>query len=95
MRPRKPRRINFTPDVTYFKPRGIPLSRLEEVDLRRDEIEAMRLKYVKGLDQNQGAEQMRISQSTFQRILDSANQKVAKALVGGMAIRIQKPDEHK
>lgn len=62
---------------------------LEEVSLRTDELEAMRLKFVEGLDQNEGAEKMHISQSTFQRILDSANKKIARALVSGMAIKIE------
>jgi predicted DNA-binding protein (UPF0251 family) len=60
------------------------------VDLRADEVEAIRLKYLEDCDQTEGAEKMHISQSTFQRILESANSKVAKALVYGMAIKIEK-----
>jgi predicted DNA-binding protein (UPF0251 family) len=93
LRPRKPRRIRFSPDIRYFKPRGVPLSGLEEIELRADELEAMRLKYVEEFDQHEGAKEMHISQSTFQRILDSANKKVAGALVNGMAIKIGKGDE--
>lgn len=89
VRPRKIRRIGFTPGVTYFKPRGIPLADLSEMNLNHDEFEAIRLKYVKNLDQHGCAKEMKISQSTFQRILTSANQKIAKALVEGKAIRIE------
>lgn len=89
VRPRKIRRIRYSPGVTYFKPRGIPLSALSEVNLNHDEFEAIRLKNVKGLDQHACAKKMKISQSTFQRILSSANQKIAEALVEGKAIRIE------
>jgi len=36
-RPLKPRRVLFDPDVVYFKPRAVPLSLLEEVDLSMDD----------------------------------------------------------
>ena len=89
-RPRKIRRIRFNPEVVYFKPRGVPLQDLDEVELGHDEMEAIRLKNVKELDQHECAKKMDISQSTFQRILASANQKIAKALTKGMAIKILK-----
>ena len=44
MRPKKQRRIRFNPEVTYFKPRGIPLQELEEIELKHDELEAIRFK---------------------------------------------------
>ena len=87
-RPKKPRNIGFEPGVTYFKPRGIPLFQLSEVELGMDEIEAIRLKDVRDLDQVVCAKKMKISQSTFQRILDLAHQKVAQALISGQAIKI-------
>ena len=90
VRPRKIRRIRFEPGVTYFKPHDIPLKSLSEVSLKHDELEAIRLKYVEGKDQKDCALKMKISQSTFQRILSSANKKIAKALVKGEAIRIEK-----
>jgi len=89
MRPRKNRRLRFNPDVLYFKPRGIPLQALQEVVLKPDEWEAIRLKYKEKLNQTESAKKMRISQSTFQRILSSANQNIAEALVSGKAIRIE------
>lgn len=93
MRPRKRRHINFNPDITYFKPRGMPLAELDEVELGHDEIEAIRLKDLKGLNQKNCAQKMKISQSTFQRILSSAHQKIAKALIMGWAIRIKEGRE--
>ena len=90
VRPRKPRRVFFDPDVTYFKPRAVPLSMLEEVDLSIDELEALRLCDFKNLEQKKAAQKMKVSQSTLQRILASARQKVAQALIEGKAIKIRK-----
>jgi predicted DNA-binding protein (UPF0251 family) len=87
-RPKGPRRIGFEPGVTYFKPRGVPLRFLEEVELAMDEMEALRLVDAEGLEQIEAARKMGISQSTIQRILVSAREKVAEALIGGKALRI-------
>jgi len=89
-RPLKPRRVLFDPDVVYFKPRAVPLSMLEEVDLSIDELEALRLCDLKDLEQKEAAKKMKISQSTLQRILTSARKKVAEALINGKAIKIRK-----
>ena len=87
-RPPKCRRVEFLPDVTYFKPAGIPLRALKEVCLSVEEAEAIRLKDFERLEQEQSAERMHISRPTFQRVLASARQKVADALLTGKAIRI-------
>ena len=89
-RPLKPRRIFFDPNVTYFKPRAVPLSLLEEVDLDIDELEALRLCDFKNLEQIEAAKKMKVSQSTLQRILTSAHKKVSEALIEGKAIKIRK-----
>lgn len=89
-RPKLRRRINFDPNVTYFKPLGIPMRDLEVVELTTEEIEAYRLRHIKDLDQRQSADKMRTSPSTYQRILYSANEKIADALVNGKAIKIIK-----
>jgi nucleoid DNA-binding protein len=54
-----------------------------------EEAEAIRLKDLEGLEQEQGAEKMNISRPTYQRILASARQKLADALLNGKAIRIE------
>jgi predicted DNA-binding protein (UPF0251 family) len=87
-RPQKCRRVEFLPNVTFFKPAGIPLRFLEEVSMSIEEAEALRLKDLEGLEQEQGAEKMNVSRPTFQRILAAARQKVADALLNGKAIRI-------
>ena len=88
-RPIKCRRVAFLPDVTYFKPAGIPMRVLEEVRLSVEEAEAIRLKDLEGLEQEAGAGRMNISRPTFQRVLASARQKMADALLNGKAIRIE------
>jgi len=77
------------PNVTYFKPAGIPLRVLEEAQLSVEEAEAIRLKDLESLEQQDGAERMNISRPTFQRVLASARQKMADALLNGKAIRIE------
>ncbi len=88
-RPRLRRRIRFNPNVTYFKPQGIPMRELEEVEITIEELEALRLKNIQDLDQIQCAEKMNTSASTFQRILSSAYQKMSIALIQGKAIKIR------
>jgi predicted DNA-binding protein (UPF0251 family) len=88
VRPIKPRRIQFDPKAVYFKPRAVPLSMLEEVELSLDEIEALRLCDLEGLDQVEAAKRMKISQTTIYRILTSARKKIADALINGKAIKI-------
>ena len=93
-RPRKCRRITATPDVTYFKPRGVPLRELTEAYLSLDGFEALRLADLEGLSHEAAAQQMQVSRQTFGRILSSARRSVAKALVGGLALRIQGDERH-
>ncbi len=83
------RRVSNIPSITYFKPAGIPLRELEEICLSIEELEAIRLKDQEDLEQEQCAEKMNVSRSTFVRILDSARKKVANALIQGKAIRIE------
>jgi len=78
--------------VNYFKPRGIPMTALERISLAVDELEALRLKDLEALEQEQAATNMNVSQPTFHRILESARDKVADALVNGKAIRIEGGD---
>ncbi|MEN9979328.1 MAG: DUF134 domain-containing protein [candidate division WOR-3 bacterium] len=85
------RRIEFSPEVTFFKPRGVPLCQLEQVVLELDELEALRLADLEGHYQEQAAAMMGVSRPTFGRIVESARRKVAAALVGGKALVIKCP----
>ncbi len=89
-RPKLCRKIKFNPQVTYFKPQGVPLRELEIIELSFEEMEAYRLRHVNGLEQIQAAEKMATSQSTYQRILYSAYKKIADALTNGKAIKFIK-----
>lgn len=89
VRPKKNRAVAFNPDVSYFKPRGIPLRHLEEVRLTVDELEAVRLSDGMGLSQEEAGRRMEVSRATFGRIIQSARQLIADALVNGKAIRIE------
>ena len=87
-RPRLDRKIRFNPNITYFKPQGVPMRFLDIIELTTEEVEALRLKNVQGLDQQEAAKKMNTSQSTFQRILSSAYKKISDALINGKAIKI-------
>lgn len=89
-RPKRLRKIAFDPTVTYFKPRGIPLSALKEVDISLDELEAVRLKYVEKINNEQASKLMKVSSSTFQRLISSALQKIIGGIVNGKSIKIHK-----
>lgn len=88
-RPIRPRFVRGPPSIDYFKPRDIPLSTLEEVVLKVEELEAIKLKDLDDLQQEECAKKMGISRATFQRVLNSAKKKIADALVNGKAIRIE------
>jgi predicted DNA-binding protein (UPF0251 family) len=87
-RPKKCRCTCCKLESDYFKPRGTPLSGLEEVSLEIDELEALRLADVEGLYQEEAAKRMNISRATFGRIIEAAHRKVADAILHGKALRI-------
>ncbi len=88
-RPTCPRRISHSPRATYYKPAGIPLCELREVELGADELEAVRLADVEDLYHTEAAKRMGVSRQTFDRIVLRAHQKIGTALVNGQALRIQ------
>jgi len=87
-RPTKFRNVEFFPDSTYFVPWGKPKCEIEEIVLKLEELEAMRLKDIEDLNQEECAERMQISRQTFQNIIDSARKKTVVALTEGKAIKI-------
>ena len=88
-RPRRCRRVGCLPQSSYYKPRGVPLSMLEHVNLTVDELEAIRLADLEGLYQEDAAKRMNVSRQTLGRILESAHMKIADALVHGKALSIE------
>lgn len=89
-RPKILRHIHFRHNGYYFKPRGVPMRHLEEVEIFVDEIEALRLHFVEDLNQSSSAKKMNVSQPTFARIIDAACKKITTALVEGKALKINK-----
>ena len=87
-RPCLKRKINFDPKIKYFKPQGVPVATLKIVELKEEELEAIRLKNMEELDQRECAQRMNTSPATLQRILSSAYKKIAIALVEGRAIKL-------
>jgi len=87
-RPRKNRVCHCKPCTCYFKPQGIPIKSLEEIEILPDELEALKLAEVDGLEQVGAAKKMNISQPTFARIVSSAHKKLSSAVIFGKAIKI-------
>lgn len=91
-RPIKWRKVEYVPENKYFAP--CPKgncgrhSDLEEVQLKVEELEAMRLKDIEGLNQEECAVRMQVSRQTFQNIIDEARKKVATALIEDRAISV-------
>ncbi|AGB41034.1 putative DNA-binding protein [Halobacteroides halobius DSM 5150] len=92
VRPTKKRRVEYIPEVKFFKPAGIPKCDLKKVALTIEEIEAIRLKDKERLTQAEAAERMEVSRPTFQRILTKAREKIAEGLIEGKAIKFQGGD---
>lgn len=88
-RPHKKRNVSYNPNVSYFKPRGIPMKELLESRLTVDECEAIRLADYEGLSHEAAGESMGVSRATFGRIIEQARKVVADALINGKAIRIE------
>jgi predicted DNA-binding protein (UPF0251 family) len=82
--------IRFEPRAVYFKPQGIPITDLEVITVTLEEIEAYRLRHIDNLEQKDAAKKMGATTSTYQRILNSAYEKIADALINGKAIKIIK-----
>lgn len=88
-RPRKPRRCRQFEGDRVFKPRALPMHELAVIGLRLDELEAVRLCDVEGLDQAAAGERMGVSRGTVQRLLKAGREKLARAVLESSALRIE------
>lgn len=79
---------------TVFKPRSIPMSELPVVRLGLDELEALRLCDMEGLDQVDAGARMGVSRGTVQRLLKGGRAKVVSALVTSSALVIEQGEHH-
>ena len=75
------------PKMTYFKPRGVPMSELAECRLSVDGLEALRLADYQDLNMDEAAARMGVSRHTFTGLRSSRC--VAEALIEGHALRIE------
>jgi len=65
------------------------MAQLDEVILSLEEYEAIRLKDLEGMEQEEAARKMGISQPTFHRLVLGARRKIAEALIKGKAIKVE------
>lgn len=72
---------------TVFAPQG--QAPKDYLTMNVEELEALRLCDLEGLEQEDAASRMEVSRGTLQRILYSARQKSAKALCEGLGVLIQ------
>ena len=79
--------VEELPECRRFVPER--KGRKEVAAISIEEVEALRLKDVEGLEQAECAVAMGITRPTFQRILQRARSKVAQALVTGQIIHIE------
>lgn len=92
-RPKKCRRVCHFPGTRLFVPAGENGRRKKDaVVLTVDEYETIRLIDREGFSQEQCGEQMDVSRTTVQAVYTSARRKLADALVGGIALRIEGGD---
>lgn len=84
----KVRYVQSMPETVQFSPRGKP-GRPDEVELRIDQFEAIKLADFQGYDQTEGAKCMGISRPSFGRILRQGRKIIADALVNSKIIRIR------
>lgn len=86
-RPVKCRKICMIPENREFIPKNC--SKINEsIILSLDEYETIRLIDNEGLSQEKCAESMKIARTTVQLIYTMARKKLAKALVYGLALKI-------
>jgi predicted DNA-binding protein (UPF0251 family) len=89
VRPQKSRLVHIDPKASFFKPRGIPMIDLQQIQLTLDGLEALRLADYLGLSHEKAGQQMGVSRATFGRIVEQARKRVADALIHGKAINVE------
>ncbi|MBF9002652.1 MULTISPECIES: DUF134 domain-containing protein [Vibrio] len=87
-RPKLPRNICGRPTNSCFKPNGIPVSELEEIQLELDEFEALRLVDLEGMQQQVAAIEMGVSRQTLANLVKSARKKVIDCIVNSKALKM-------
>jgi predicted DNA-binding protein (UPF0251 family) len=89
-RKRKCRNIDADHSEICFKPCGIRGDLLETIIVYEDEMEAIRLADYESLYQQDCADKMEISRTTFSRLVESARKKIADAMLNKKMIEVKK-----
>lgn len=85
-RPIITRIVDIPMRTVYFKPCGKLPDDTECVTIKFEELEALRLSDLEGINQSEASKNMGISRHTFGRILAAARKKVARSLVESLPI---------
>jgi uncharacterized protein len=93
-RPKNNRIVHEPPLFSEFKPIGIRVQSLEQIDLTLDEFEALRLADHLNLSHEEAAAEMEISRSTFTRLIDKARGKMAEFIIKGRVLNIEGGNIH-
>jgi len=91
-RPRKKRCIKGMPKYKKFGPKGTP--GLDELILKLEEYESIRLMDVEDLTQEECALRMNIGRSTFQRIYKKARSKIGESIINNKDLIFSDQDEN-
>ncbi len=93
-RPKNNRVVHEPPLFTEFKPIGIPVAELDQVLLSLDEFESLRLADYLGMSQEEAANEMEISRSTFSRLVEQARKKMVSFIFQGKLLTIDGGNVH-
>lgn len=93
-RPRKCRMVCCLPQINEFSPIVPDTVHRGNIVMTVDEYETIRLIDYEGLSQEECAASMEVARTTAQQIYTTARQKIARALVDGVALRIEGGDYH-
>ena len=88
-RPPKEKIIGCHPGRRVFRPAGVPIRKSEMIRVSLEEFEAIRLADVEGFRHEEAAEMMGTSRPTLTRILNSARNKVGRALTEARALVVE------
>jgi len=86
---KKERCCRFLDSDRLFKPIGIPMIRLEIVEIDTDEFEVLRLCDLENKNQQEAGDIIGISRGTVQRLLYSGRKKIVSALLNNYALKIK------
>ncbi len=88
-RPKKERFVCMDPNIKCFWPKWSE-QKSEVIEIFCDELEAMKLINLEGMNMIHWWKKMWISAATFNRILKSAHKKITDAIINGKMLAVKK-----